>query len=125
MWAMVNSPSACRGARRARRVFRSLDGLSQSPGESRTRLLIATMKIDQSELQKDLLAKGSLYRPNFVWEKQKLFVELDGDIKYFAYRRTADVILAERKSERRLMESGWRFVRLAWKDLANPEQVKR
>lgn len=125
MWAMVNSSPGRRGVRRARRVLKSLAGLSQSPGESRTRLIIATMKIDQPELQKDLLAGGSLYRPDFVWEKQKLIVEFDGDIKYFAYRRTADVILEERKRERRLMEAGWRFVRLEWKDLANPDEVKR
>ena len=54
-----------------------------------------------------------------------LIVEFDGDIKYFAYERTDKVILEERKREKRLMELGWRFVRLEWKDLANPQEMKR
>ncbi|WP_162182029.1 hypothetical protein [Arthrobacter sp. PAMC 25486] len=125
MWDMVNSSTGRRGVRRARRVLRSLDGHSESPGESRTRLIIATMKIDQPQLQRELLAGDKLYRPDFVWEKQRLIVEFDGDIKYFSYRRTAEVILEERKRERRLMEAGWRFVRLEWKDLAHPGEVQR
>ncbi|MFQ4147232.1 hypothetical protein AAGW05_00805 [Arthrobacter sp. LAPM80] len=125
IWAMVNAAPGRRGVRRARRVLRSLDGRSESPGESRTRLIIAEMDIDQPVPQWELHAGNRLYRPDFVWEKQKMIVEFDGDIKYFNYQRTADVILEERKRERRLQELGWRFVRLEWADLANPREVKR
>ncbi|MET4003327.1 MULTISPECIES: hypothetical protein [Arthrobacter] len=125
MLALVDSMPGRRGVRKARRVLHSLDGLSESPGESRTRLIIAGMAIDQPVLQKELLAGGRIYRPDFLWERQKLIVEFDGDIKYFAYERTDKVILEERKREKRLMELGWRFVRLEWKDLANPQEMKR
>lgn len=125
MWAAIEAMPGRRGVRKARRVLRVLDGRSESPGESRTRLIIAEMPIEQPELQKELIAGDRIYRPDFVWEKQKLIVEFDGDIKYFAYKRTADVILDERKREKRLTELGWRFVRLEWKDLSNPVDVKR
>lgn len=125
MWAMVNAMPGRRGVRRARQVLSALNGLSESPGESRTRLIIAGMKIDQPDLQKELIAGDRAYRPDFVWEKQKLIVEFDGDIKYFAYKPTPEVILDERKRERRLMEAGWQFVRFEWRDLSNPEEVRR
>lgn len=125
MWNIVNTMHGRRGVRRARRVLHALDGKSESPGESRLRLIIAVLKIEQPELQKELLAGDRLYRPDFVWAKQMLIVEFDGDTKYFEYERTDQVILEERKRERRLMELGWRFVRLEWKDLAHPEDVKQ
>ena len=125
MWAMVNALPGRRGVRKARRVLRALDGRSESPGESRTRLIIAGMDIPQPELQVELLAEGRRYRPDFVWIQQKVIVEFDGDYKYFDFKPTAEVILAERKREKRLMEAGWRFVRLEWKDLSNPAQVRQ
>ncbi|PYI69619.1 hypothetical protein CVV68_00450 [Arthrobacter livingstonensis] len=125
MRGMVDAMPGRRGVRRARGVLRALDGRSESPGETRTRLIIAEMDIPQPELQVKLTAGGRVYRPDFVWEEQKLIVEFDGDYKYFVYRPTAEVILEERKREKRLMEDGWRFVRLEWRDLSNPEDVKR
>lgn len=125
MQALVDANPGRRGIRKARRVLKALDGRSESPGESRTRLIIASMNIEQPVPQLELTVGDSRYRPDFVWEKQKLIVEFDGDIKYFGHNRTDQVILAERKRERRLMELGWRFVRLEWSDLAKPEEVKR
>lgn len=123
--ALVGGMGGRRGVRKARRVLAALDPRSESGGETRTRLIIAGMQIDQPELQVEIWAGEKLYRPDFVWRKQKLIVEFDGDVKYFAYRRTGDVILDERKREKRLMELGWRFVRLEWKDLAHPQEVQR
>lgn len=93
--------------------------------ETRARLIIAEMDIAQPDLQVDLVVAGHNYRPDFVWKEQKLIVEFDGDVKYFAYQPTAEVLLNERKREKRLMEAGWSFVRLDWGDLGNPEEVKR
>lgn len=125
MWAMVDAVPGRRGVRRAHRVLRALDGRSESPGETRTRLIIAEMNIAQPDLQVELVVAGHTYRPDFVWKEQKLIVEFDGDYKYFAYRPTAEVLLNERKREKRLMEAGWNFVRLEWDDLGNPAEVKR
>jgi hypothetical protein len=112
MWSMANAAPGRRGVRKARRVLEALDGRSESPGESRTRLIIAGMDIPQPELQVELLVQGRVYRPDFLWRRQRVIVEFDGDYKYFDFRPTAEVILAERKRERRLIEAGWRFVRL-------------
>lgn len=125
LWDMVNAIPGKRGVRKARRVLQALDALSESVGETRTRLVIAQMDIEQPKSQCEIVVDGFLYRPDFVWEKQRLIVEFDGDTKYFDYKPVPEVLLAERKRERRLMEAGWRFVRFEWKDLENPEAMKR
>ena len=125
MWSMVNAVPGRRGVRKARRVLRALDGKSESPGETRVRLIIAQMNIAQPDLQVELMVAGYNYRPDFVWTQQKVIVEVDGHDKYFAYRPTAEVLLDERKREKRLIEAGWSFVRLDWDDLGNPEEVQR
>ncbi|NVM95464.1 type IV toxin-antitoxin system AbiEi family antitoxin domain-containing protein [Arthrobacter wenxiniae] len=124
MWAMVAAFPGRRGVRRAARVLQALDGRSESPGESRTRLIIVDMDIPQPELQLELWVDGHLYRPDFAWRDRKVIVEFDGDTKYFDFGPTPQVLLAERKREKRLMEAGWRFVRLEWKDLSSPGSVK-
>jgi len=125
MWSIVNVMTGRRGVRKARRVLQVLDGKSESAGESRTRLIIGEMDIPQPELQVSLTVSGNVYRPDFVWKREKLIVEFDGDYKYFEFKPTPEAILDERKRERRLMEDGWRFVRLEWRDLENPADVKR
>lgn len=124
VWEMANSMTGRRGVARSRKVLLAINGLSESPGETRTRLIIAQMPIEQPELQAELLATGFLYRPDFLWRRYKLIVEFDGDIKYFAYKSTPEALVQERKRERRLMEEGWRFVRLTWADLSEPDLVK-
>ncbi|WP_146070308.1 type IV toxin-antitoxin system AbiEi family antitoxin domain-containing protein [Arthrobacter sp. GMC3] len=114
-----------RGVRKARRVLAALDKRSESPGESRTRLVIAEMNVPQPELQVQMMVRGAVYRPDFVWNEQKVIVEFDGKTKYFDYKPTAEVLLAERRRESLLMEAGWRFVRFTWDDLRNPESMKR
>ena len=125
MAARVESMPGRRGVRKARRVLRALDARSESAGETRTRLVIAQMDIPMPSLQVELVVDGHVYRPDFLWEDQRLIVEFDGDTKYFDYRPAAEVLVDERKRERRLMEAGWKFVRFEWKDLANPEGMKR
>ncbi|MCQ9162711.1 hypothetical protein [Arthrobacter sp. STN4] len=125
MWAMLAAGTGRRGVRRAAKVLRALDRRSESPGESRTRLIIAAMDIPQPELQLELRVDGHLYRPDFAWREQKVIVEFDGDVKYFDFGPTREVQLEERKREKRLMEAGWRFVRLEWRDLSRPADVRR
>ncbi|MEV8183890.1 type IV toxin-antitoxin system AbiEi family antitoxin domain-containing protein [Specibacter sp. NPDC078692] len=125
MAARVESMPGRRGVRKARRVLRALDARSESAGETRTRLVIVQMDIPMPSLQVELFVDGYVYRPDFLWEQQRLIVEFDGDTKYFDYRPTSEVLVEERKRERRLMEAGWKFVRFEWKDLANPEGMKR
>ncbi len=113
-----------KGIKRARKVVQALNALSESAGETRTRLIIAELPIPQPELQITLSVDGREYRPDFAWREVKLIVEFDGDTKYFDHEPTPDALIRERERESALMEQGWTFVRLKWKHLANPGQVR-
>jgi very-short-patch-repair endonuclease len=113
-----------KGIARARKVVRALDALSESAGETRTRLIIAELPIPRPELQAPLTVNGQQYRPDFAWRGIKLIVEFDGNGKYFDYQPTAEALIRERERESALMEQGWIFVRLKWRHLAAPDQVK-
>ncbi|WP_449374297.1 type IV toxin-antitoxin system AbiEi family antitoxin domain-containing protein [Arthrobacter psychrolactophilus] len=114
-----------RGVRAARRVLAALDKGSQSAGETRLRLEVASMKIPQPEYQVWLRAAGNNYRVDGAWREIKLALEFDGKSKYFDYKRTDEAIYEERQRERELMEVGWRFIRVEWKSLADPDLLKR
>lgn len=114
-----------RGVRAARRVLAALDKGSESAGETRLRLAVAGMNIPEPEYQVWLRAAGSNYRVDGAWCDIKLALEFDGKSKYFDYKRTDEAIYEERQRERELMEAGWMFLRVEWKDLAEPELLKR
>ncbi len=114
-----------RGVRAARRVLAALNPASESAGETRMRLEITEMDIVQPEYQVWLEAAGNRYRVDGAWPDIKLALEFDGKTKYFAYRRTEEVIYEERQRERELMEAGWTFLRLEWKDLNNPDLLRK
>ena len=114
-----------RGVRAARRVLAALDKGSESAGETRLRLAVAGMSVPQPEYQVWLRAAGNNYRVDGAWRHLKLALEFDGKSKYFDYKRTDEAIYAERQRERELMEAGWMFLRVEWKDLGDPDLLKR
>ncbi len=115
----------CRGIKRTRQVINSLNALSESAGETRTRLILAELPIEQPELQVTLQTSSGTYRVNFAWQDIRLILEFDGDTKYFDHAQTTEqVLLEERERENALIEDGWRFIRIKWKHLNNPEQLR-
>jgi very-short-patch-repair endonuclease len=116
--------SGSRGIRQVRCVIADIDARAESAGETLTRLLVQDLNIPMPQLQVPVRSRGGSYRLDFAWPDLKVALEFDGDSKYFDYRPTPQVLLRERKRERELMEDGWVFVRLEWKDLFWPEQVE-
>ena len=114
-----------RGIRQARRVVSALNKLSESAGETRTRLLLLELPIEQPELQVTLDTRRGRYRVDFLWRSIRLILEFDGNTKYFDYAQATDqALLEERERENALIEEGWRFIRLKWQHLESPEQLK-
>ncbi|MHA7303962.1 hypothetical protein ACX80E_01755 [Arthrobacter sp. TMN-49] len=121
---LAESFLGCRGIKRARRAIKALDGGSESAGESRTRLLVRELPIEQPELQAWLDTANGPFRVDFVWRGIRLVLEFDGDTKYFDYKPTAEALIEERERENALIEEGWRFIRVKWQHLSNPELLK-
>jgi len=122
---MADTMAGLRGIQRARHVLTALNGLSESAGETRTRLIIAELPIEQPELQVKLYPDGNRHRVDFAWRGIKLILEFDGDTKYFDFGPMDEALIAERERENTLIEDGWRIIRIKWKHLAQPDVLKR
>jgi very-short-patch-repair endonuclease len=107
------------GAPAARAAARFANGLSESVGESRLRVLMANHNLPVPILQVEIRdVDGRLIgRVDFL-VSSRLIVEFDGAQKY---GDAADVVVAEKWREDRLRARGYRVVRTSWADLERPQ----
>ncbi|WP_205787492.1 hypothetical protein, partial [Specibacter cremeus] len=124
MRRMLTESPVRRGSARARVLLDALDARSESAGESRTRWLMTSMRLPMPDLQVEIPTPLGLFRADFAWREFMLILEFDGDKKYLGTQPTAEVLLAERKRENALVELGWQFLRIEWKDLADPARLE-
>ena len=112
-----------RGARRVERLLDVLDSRSESPGETRTRLLLMAAGVAVPELQFEVRTEDGTFRADMAWPRFKVILEFDGESKYFDYRPTPQALRAERRRENALVAAGWIVVRIRWAELATPGVV--
>lgn len=112
-----------RGVAAARAVLEEASGLSESPGETRVRMLLRSLPIPAPLQQWGVAVDGRTYRLDFAWPDLRVALEFDGRMKYFGPAPTAEVLLRERERETALSHAGWVVVRLRWEDLAHPRRV--
>ncbi|HEY0470035.1 MAG TPA: type IV toxin-antitoxin system AbiEi family antitoxin domain-containing protein [Kribbella sp.] len=108
------------GSPAARAAVGFADGLSESVGESRLRVLMENEGLPTPRLQVEIRdsAGNLLGRVDFLLER-RLIVEFDGAQKY----DSAEVVVAEKRREDRLRELGYAFVRVSWSDLNRPRET--
>lgn len=107
----------CRGSRRAHRVVRAADGLSESVGESLSRARMIELGLPVPVLQH--VVEGTSARVDFWWPHLGLVGEFDGRQKYrldgTPDRRSAeDRLWAEKVREDEIRAQGLRVVRWTW-----------
>jgi hypothetical protein len=109
------------GSPAAREAARFADGLSESVGESRLRLLMANHGIPAPVLQAEIRDEDGrlIGRVDFL-VAGRLIVEFDGAQKYGGM---GDVVLAEKWREDRLRACGYRVIRVSWADLDHPHAL--
>jgi very-short-patch-repair endonuclease len=107
------------GSPAARAAVRFANGLSESVGESRLRVLMANHGLPAPQLQVEIRdAAGRLIgRVDFLLSG-RLIVEFDGAVKY---GDGSDAVLAEKWREDRLREAGYGVIRVGWPDLDRPQ----
>jgi hypothetical protein len=111
-----------RGTARLRRALASLDPAAESPGESRTRLVLQALGLPLQSQASVRDESGELVgRVDFL-VAGRVVVEFDGALKYRGDDGPA-VVLAEKLREDRLRELGYEVVRLTWDELAHPERI--
>ncbi len=100
------------------------DGRSESPGESRLRVLMDNHGLPAPVLQARIETAGNAEaRVDFHLPEHGVVIEFDGLVKY---RDSApDVVVAEKAREDRLRDHGLIVVRVIWAELAKPVVVVR
>ena len=124
LWEMCGSLAGRSGVVTLRRALENADARSESPGETLTRALLKRLGIEMPELQVEVSTSQGSYRIDLAWKGKKVAMEFDGKIKYFDYAPTDEVIYRERQREKALMEQGWVFIRLEWRDLFDERAFK-
>ena len=113
-----------RGIAAARAMAAMASALSESPGETRTRMLLCSLGLPPFVQQHRVLADGHVYRLDFAWPDLCVGLEFDGLVKYFGPESTSEVLRNERERENALVAEGWVIVRITWADLSKPGKVQ-
>lgn len=124
MDAMAAGLAGRRGIKNLKRVLTAADSRSESPGETLTRDLLVRLKLPMPDPQVEVRTSTGLYRLDFAWRRRKVALEFDGRTKYFDYQPTDEVLFKERQRENALIEAGWTFIRVTWKDLFDEAAFK-
>ncbi|NUU30688.1 type IV toxin-antitoxin system AbiEi family antitoxin domain-containing protein [Arthrobacter sp. C9C5] len=112
------------GVATLKKVLAHADPLSESPGETLVRDLVRRLRLPAPQLQFEVRTRLGKYRLDCAWPERSVALEFDGRGKYFDYAPTAEAIFAERRREKALMELGWKFIRVEWRDLFREQELK-
>lgn len=114
-----------RNCRNMKTVADLISDKSESPGESRTRLLLKEMNLDFEE-QVEFVLDGSRYRCDFVLWEYRVIVEFDGRLKLTDFGASDHVLERERYREKALQNVGWVVFRVDWDMVVRrPHDFKR
>jgi hypothetical protein len=117
------------GVRAAARALAFADGLSESVGESRSRVLLSRLGLPAPDLQVRVLRedRSEIGRCDFGWDRHRTVGEFDGRIKYGRLLRPGqqpgDAVFEEKRREDDLRDHRWEVARWTWDDLRRPPLV--
>ncbi|WP_334171872.1 hypothetical protein [Sinomonas sp.] len=113
-----------RGILTARAALELGSELSESAGESLLHYLLSRMPFPMPTQQLVVVTRLGRYRVDFGWEDIRRGMEFDGKGKYFLFEPTDQAIFKERQREKAMMEEGWRFLRVEWRDLFREAELR-
>lgn len=111
------------GAAAARRAVWFLDGRSESPGESLSRIRMREVGMSTPELQYDVRHESGVFvaRVDFYWEELGVVGEFDGMCKYKVDlddpERSAEVVRCEKLREDAIRDTGREVFRWTWREI--------
>ena len=111
------------GVGQCRAAMEAADPLSESPGESLTRIILTGAGLSVRSQVEIRDAHGFIGRVDLLVD-ERVIVEFDGALKY-AGQDGRRALMAEKKREERLRDAGYRIVRVTWAELGNPAALVR
>ncbi|MDZ7930581.1 MAG: hypothetical protein U5N21_11195 [Rhodococcus sp. (in: high G+C Gram-positive bacteria)] len=116
-----------KGVAQARRAVSLMDGRSENPGESQSRIILRKNGFEV-ESQVEILDSDGRTLARVDWLVDGVVVcEFDGKAKYTRYLRPdenpGDVVFREKVREDAVRDLGYPVVRWTWADLANPAEL--
>ncbi|MEE2033821.1 type IV toxin-antitoxin system AbiEi family antitoxin domain-containing protein [Rhodococcus chondri] len=113
-----------RGIAAARRVAAFLDGRSESPGESLSRVRMHQARMPAPALQKELRTPDGYFvaRTDFFWEDPGIIGEFDGMGKYDT--GGIEAVRTEKRREDALRDLGFEVIRWTWPELFRFDVVR-
>ena len=116
--AALASSAGHPGTAATRALLGHADGRHESPGETRTAVLLRHLGLGATP-QVQIARDGTRYRVDFLLDSAPVVIEFDGRVKY----GSGDAVFAEKVREDRLRSWGYEVVRLTWADLSRPDRV--
>lgn len=126
LWAAFDRHDRWPNTLATRLVLGFADGLSESVGESRARMMFKRGGIPDPVLQYEIFDPPGVLiaRLDFLWPEYGVYGEFDGKGKYLnppQGRSIEDMILSEKRRDQAVFElTGWRGIRFGWWDLEHP-----
>ena len=108
---------------RARRAVELADLRSESPGESRTRVVLTGLGYADLEPQVKVTDGQRIIARVDLMVRGLLVIEFDGAVKYEG-AQGREALVAEKNREDELRQLGYGIVRLVWSDLVDPARVQ-
>lgn len=111
-----------RGRRRVRSMLTDVDPACESPGESRTRIVLGTLGVplrSQAEIRD---REGRFVARVDFLVADRCVIEFDGAVKYGG-ADGREALVREKLREDRLRRLGYTVIRVTWADLAHPQAL--
>ncbi|MET3804773.1 hypothetical protein ABIB25_001769 [Nakamurella sp. UYEF19] len=115
----------------ARRAIAFADGRSESPGESRTRVLIHGLGLPAPQLQIEVSDRfgNAVGRTDLGYVEDSALIEFDGKVKYGRLLQPgedpSDVVVREKEREDAIRAVGTSVMRIVWSELNRPLMLER
>ncbi|GAA3119975.1 hypothetical protein JOF29_006459 [Kribbella aluminosa] len=110
------------GSAAARKALLFGNGLSESVGESRLRVLMYEHGLPRPRLQTEYYDRlGLIARVDFDFDGYETVVEFDGALKYGG--GSPEVLIREKRREDRLRARGLSVIRTDWSDFDHPAEL--
>jgi very-short-patch-repair endonuclease len=119
MAVLLDRHKGKRGSAAMRRLFTSTKPIPVTRNEFEERFLSV---LDASDLPRprfnpDLHLRGQFFKPDCLWEPQKLIAELDGG----EVHNTDHAFQSDRRRDRILLAEGYRTTRITWEQLRDEQ----